>query len=234
MDKISYMGTELLLKIGLTQNEIKVYECLLAGDSSTAGEIIKKTGLFRPRVYGALDRLVNKGLASFVTINNLKTFQAANPTRISDYILEKEVELRELRENELAKLISVLGKKRISPKTDIRVYMGFKGVKTALEDMLEELKEGKGYVAFAGGQFRPKMGIYYDKFQKTKKRLNVKSRFLYDESMRDSKEILDTTQGKWRFHEKKYHSPTDMFIFNDKVIITIWGAEPYFSILIQN
>ena len=52
--------------------------------------------------------------------------------------------------------------------------------------------------------------------------------------MKGRKDILETTFGKWRFHEKKYHSPTDMFIFNDKVIITIWDAEPYFAIYIKN
>src|SRR3989344_1088262 len=227
------MGLEILSRIGLTRNEIKVYNSLFSLRSSTAGAIIKKTGLFRPRVYDSLDRLVNKGLVSFVVINGVKNFQAANPQRLSDFIREKESELEALRSNEIGSLITELTKRRKIPETNIQVYMG-NGVKTVLDDMLEELRGGKSYTAFAGGQFKPKMGAYYSKFQNSKRRLMVKSRFLYDESMRESKEILETTYGKWRFHEKKYHSPTDMFIYNDKVIITIWNAQPYFAIFIQN
>lgn len=228
------MGLEILSKIGLTPNEIKVYDALVSLGGTPAGETIKKTGLFRPRVYEALDRLIGKGLVSFVVINGVKNFQASNPQRLADYIEEKEVELKEMRETEIASLIKILEKKRRVPETDIRVYMGFKGVKTALDDMLNELKNSGSYVAFAGGQFKPKMGIYYDKFQNAKKRLMVKSRFLYDKTMKESKDILETTHGKWRFHEKKYHSPTDLFIYNDKIIMTIWNAEPYFAIYIKN
>ncbi|MCX6798553.1 MAG: hypothetical protein NTW59_00450 [Candidatus Diapherotrites archaeon] len=228
------MGLEILSRIGLTPNEIKVYDALLSLGSTPAGEIIKKTGLFRPRVYEVLDRLIGRGLVSFVVINGVKNFQASNPQRLADYIEEKEGELKDLREGEIGSLIRLLEKKRNVPETDIRVYMGFKGVKVVLDDMLNELRNSGSYVAFAGGQFKPKMGVYYDKFQNTKKRLRVKSRFLYDESMRERKDILETTFGKWRFHEKKYHSPTDMFIFNDKIIMTVWNAEPYFAIYIKN
>ncbi|MBU2101046.1 hypothetical protein KKG83_06905 [Candidatus Micrarchaeota archaeon] len=228
------MGLEVLGRIGLTPNEIKIYDALVSLGSSQAGEIIKKTGLFRPRVYDALDRLIGKGLVSFVVINGVKNFQASNPQRLADYIEEKELELKELRETEVSSLIKALEKKRSLPATDIKVYMGFKGVKLVLDDMLNELKHGGSYVAFAGGQFKSKMGIYYEKFQNKKKLFTVKSKFLYDESMKEQKDILERTYGKWRFHEKKYHSPTDLFIFNDKIIMTIWNAEPYFAICIKN
>jgi len=227
------MGLEILSRIGLTRNEIKVYNSLFSLRSSTAGAIIKKTGLFRPRVYDALDRLANKGLVSFVVINGIKNFQASNPKRISDYIEEKETELKNLRSNEISSLIKELDGGWKTPETDIQVYMG-NGVKTVLEDMLNELKDGGSYVAFAGGQFKPKMGVYYDRFQNKKKLFKVRSKFLYDESMKERKDILETTYGEWKFHEEKYHSPTDMFIFNEKVIITIWNAEPYFAICITN
>src|SRR3989338_5504173 len=106
------MGLEILSAIGLTKNEIKVYGVLFSQGSATAGQITKKVGLFRPRVYDALDRLVNKGMVSFVVINGIKNFQVSNPRRISDYVEEKELELKSLRTNEMEALINELEKRR--------------------------------------------------------------------------------------------------------------------------
>jgi predicted transcriptional regulator len=219
------MALEILSQAGLTPNEIKVYNALLSYDSTTAGNIIKRTGLFRPRVYESLDRLINKGLVSFVVKNGIKTFQASNPKRLADFVEEKENELKNFRERELAEIIKMLETKKKMPEVDVRLYSGFKGVKTALSDMLSELKDGGNYVAFAGGQFKSKMGIYYDQFQATKKRFHVHSRFLYDESMKNQRDILESTSGKWRFHEKEYHSPTDMFI-RQRVSAAVLGLIP--------
>ncbi|MDO8624892.1 MAG: hypothetical protein Q7R47_02325, partial [Candidatus Diapherotrites archaeon] len=33
---------------------------------------------------------------------------------------------------------------------------------------------------------------------------------------------------------QKFHAPTDMFIYHDTVLLTIWNAEPYFAIRIKN
>ena len=67
-----------LTKLGLTLNEAKVYFALLELGSTNAGEIIKKTKLHRNIVYDKLDKLIEKGLVSFVTIKNIKQFEVTS------------------------------------------------------------------------------------------------------------------------------------------------------------
>lgn len=62
----------LLVKLGLTTNEATVYDCLLGLGITTAGKIIKKTHLHRNIVYDNLEKLIKKGLVSFVIIKGIK------------------------------------------------------------------------------------------------------------------------------------------------------------------
>ena len=66
---------EISLKdFGLTQNEEKVYLKLLEIGSSSAGLLIKKTGMHRAAVYDNIDSLTEKGLVSHVIKANRKYF----------------------------------------------------------------------------------------------------------------------------------------------------------------
>ena len=70
------MDTIILKKIGLTDNEIKIYVTLLKIGSSTAYEISQKTGIYRVHVYDKLEQLMDKGLATYVYQGTKKIFQA--------------------------------------------------------------------------------------------------------------------------------------------------------------
>ena len=52
------METDILARIGLTQNEIKIYLRLLEMGSVPAGRLIKGVGLHRTVVYDTLERLL--------------------------------------------------------------------------------------------------------------------------------------------------------------------------------
>ena len=59
-------NSEILRKIGLTENEIKIYLNLLISGSSTAYEIGKQTGIYRVHVYDKLEQLMDKGLVTHI------------------------------------------------------------------------------------------------------------------------------------------------------------------------
>ena len=81
------MEEERLLEgLGLTKGEIKVYFALLEIGSSTTGEVIKKAKVSRSKVYEMLDRLIDRGLVSFVIRENTKYFEAADPDHILHYV----------------------------------------------------------------------------------------------------------------------------------------------------
>src|SRR3989338_647839 len=60
------MEAKILTEIGLTQKESEVYLALVELGSSSASNIIQKTGFHRAVVYDLLERLIEKGLVGHV------------------------------------------------------------------------------------------------------------------------------------------------------------------------
>ena len=79
----------------MTNNEIKVYLLLLGMGTVPAGEIIKKSELHRTCVYVVLERLLEKGLISYVVTSNVKYFEAVDPHQFLSYIDQKTDELKD-------------------------------------------------------------------------------------------------------------------------------------------
>ena len=83
------MKKSLLEDIGLTRSEINVYLALLELGSSTTGKIIDKAKVSSSKIYEVLDKLIQKGLVSFIIKSGIKYFQALPITYkyLSYYIL---------------------------------------------------------------------------------------------------------------------------------------------------
>src|SRR3989344_3115116 len=101
------MDKQLLQEIGLTNTEIKVYLSLLSIGVTSAGKIVEDTGIYRKNIYDALNKLIEKGLVTYVIENKIRYFQPKNPDNLLRYleekknkITEKEIEIK----NELPKL----------------------------------------------------------------------------------------------------------------------------------
>ncbi|MBI2129171.1 hypothetical protein HYU07_02935 [Candidatus Woesearchaeota archaeon] len=219
------MDAAKLEELGLTHNEALTYTALLEIGETKTGAIVKKTSLHRVLIYDALERLIKKGLATFVIKENRKYFQASDPNRLLDFLKEKE---------ELAKsLLPELSLKReiAKAKQQVSIYEGVRGLKSALQNMLKELSPKGTYCAFASGNMADTIGPYYDLYQKEKERNKIKSLIIYDEEFKKRKDILKITSGAIKFYPLTYF-PTDTFIYDDKVLIVIWNANPPFAVLI--
>jgi len=129
---------DILEDFGLSEAEAKVYLALLEIGSTLAGPIIKKTCLHRGTTYQILQRLIDKGLVSFVIKSGKRYFEATHPNRFLEILKEKEEKIQEI-------LPSLIQKKQLSKeKQEVNVYSGYNGIKTVCENMLEELKDGGG------------------------------------------------------------------------------------------
>lgn len=60
------MNTEILKEIGMTETEIKVYIALLEQGESLASKISLKAGVERAVTYHILEKLIKKGIVSYV------------------------------------------------------------------------------------------------------------------------------------------------------------------------
>ena len=93
------MIEENLSKLGFSPSEIKIYLHLLNNGSSYPNKISAETKLNRTNVYEALDRLVSKGVTSFINKNKVKWFEAKSPNSLLSLIKEKEEEFKATKNN---------------------------------------------------------------------------------------------------------------------------------------
>jgi sugar-specific transcriptional regulator TrmB len=216
-----------LEQLGLTHNEALTYKALLQTGETKTGSLVKKTKLHRVQIYDALESLINKGLASYVIKENIKYFQAADPSRLVDFVEEKKVIAEEM----LPQLN--LLKQEGNQKQTVSIYEGIKGLKSAMNNMLKELENTSDHYVFASGHMAEAMGSYYYVFQKIKKKKKIKTSILYDEAFRKRKDIISKTYYKIRYSPLSYF-PTDTWIYNNKVLIVTYTCKPPIAILIQS
>lgn len=220
----------MLEELGLSEAEAKVYLGLLDTGSTLAGPIIKKTGLHRGTTYQILQRLKEKGLVSSIIKGKKQHFEATNPERLLDVLMEKEEKLQGI----LPKLKA--RSEASKEKQEVTVYYGAKGVRSAIDKMLEELRPNGEYHDFGvSGLFRDVMGTYWDLFQKRKKTYGIKSHVIFNENVREKNpQLLKDYFGEYRFHPQEYASVTDTLIFKDTVILLIWTASPPVAVVIKS
>ena len=124
-----------LLKIGLTEGEAKVYLALSELGSSTVGPIVKKSSVAYSNIYDILNRLIDKGIVSFIIKNKTKYFQAAPPANLVDFLDKKEKQISEQKQS-LQKIIPDLEKlQELHPKQEAEIFLGKKGLRTAYEKL---------------------------------------------------------------------------------------------------
>jgi HTH-type transcriptional regulator, sugar sensing transcriptional regulator len=214
---------ELLKKWGLEEKEAKVYLALLKLREATATLIAEKTNLDRTLIYQLTNKLIEKGMVSYIIKNNVRYFSAANPKKILENLREKQKEV----EKAMPGLLELVNTKEEATKVEI--YRGKEGLKTVLNDIL---RIGKDYVVFGEeGRFQEVLPIDIHQFlmQIVKKKIHEK--VLVREDWRGK--AVKSKNSEFRYLPKKMISPSSTIIYGNKVCITVW-TPPFYAILIEN
>jgi len=143
------MESKQLTNLGLTDGEAKVYLALLKLGSSTVGPIVKESKIAYSNIYEVLERLIQKGLASFIIKQKTKYFQATEPYRLEEYLKNKEQEIQKQKKSlkELIPSLNALINSKES-KTDAEIFIGTKGLKTAYEKLGSNLTKKEEVLFF--------------------------------------------------------------------------------------
>lgn len=220
---------EALGRIGLTTNEIKVYLALLDLGSSLAGDVAKRANLHRRPTYDALNRLVEKGLVSYTIKAGKKSFHPADPERILGLVEEREKEIKEI-------LPEIKEKFRaVKVKIFSEIYEGKEGLKTIMENMLQERKE---WLTIGTTGKAPKiLPFYLEQFAKRRVGLGIKRKTLLADTKegREYYKILKM-QGliEVKFLPKEVKHPQTIWVWGDKVMIMLVSEEHPVMFLIDN
>ncbi|VVC03071.1 Sugar-specific transcriptional regulator TrmB [Candidatus Burarchaeum australiense] len=221
---------ELFEKMGLTPGERKCYLALLEVGLTSAGPLIKRTGMQKSAVYFCLERLLDKGLASFVIRNNVKYFEAAKPSRLLEYLERKEKALEESKAR-VRELLPALEK--IVPKKELRmarIYEGWEGMKSAFDDILDTLKSGDDYFVFSvspeGRQERFRRFI--KRFHVGRCRKKIVTKLLINEKLRDTvgRDREGEPYTEVKYVPASYLTPAAINVYGDKVLIALWTETP--------
>ncbi|UZE93548.1 MAG: hypothetical protein IB618_02100 [Candidatus Pacearchaeota archaeon] len=212
---------EQLRKVGLSNNEIKIYLNLIELGQSTATEIAHKTTLYRPYVYDTLKRLINKGLVSYVIKSGKKYFRAANPRTLLKNLQEKENLVKEI----LPRLLSL--EKKPKEEQRVEIYEGKEGFKSYMKEFIK-LKEvyGLGMRGKAWDILEYEMPVLVKKFIKNVK----KARFIANEEARRYFSKFPKTI-KTKYLPEEYGSPATTTIYGNKISISILYGKPFLIII---
>jgi len=224
------METELFQQIGLSKSEAKVYLTLSELGSSTTGPIMDHAKVSSSKIYGILSRLIEKGLVSSVIKSKTRYYQASAPESLLDYIKEKEEELKK-HEEKIKEVIPQLKlqQKLIENKQEAQLYTGWKGIMNAFIFMLDNLRPGEDYIAFAQTPHEEESKeviLFFNQYQKKReqKKLNVK--LIADKSQKYIFESEPYIKFK-NFHVKFVRNcPPGIVIARDNIFISTFKPSP--------
>jgi HTH-type transcriptional regulator, sugar sensing transcriptional regulator len=229
------MYEDILAEIGLTKSEIAVYFALLKIGSSTTGKIIKESKISSGKAYLILDKLILKGLVTYVIKSGKKHFHAKDPERLIDYLDEKTEKL-EKKKKKLKKIIPSLKaefKEKNPPLAE--VYEGIKGFKTFYDWSLKELKKGETIdIMGAPKKANEKFQAYFMEWNKKRVKIGIKMRILYNHNCKiygEKRKKLKLTQV--RYMREQLETPAWINIFKDYVV-TINVHDDPICFLIKN
>ena len=213
------MNTEELQEFGLSNTEAKVYLALLELGKSKAGEITKKSTVNRTNVYDALERLIEKGLVSYVSENNKKSFEAVNPKRLQEILKDKQ--------EKLGKTINELQTKynKSQKKEDASVFRGKKGIKSIFEDIINDKNDLFAY----GGEsrFKEMFPFYQKHWNDERAKLGIKVKIIYNEKVKEIKKKEQLKLLEMKFLPETYNFPSMVLVYGNKVVTIVWLDEPF-------
>jgi len=228
------MNISELIKLGFNKNEAKVYLSLVKFGNADAGMIIKDTKFHKNIVYDNLEKLIDKGIVTFVIENNVKVFKIANSKMLIELFEEEAKEVEE-RKNIALKISKEIDKKirEIPFKQEATVYRGVKGVKSFYYKGIENNQDT---LAFGAPQESIDiMGeIFWRNLQVRRKAKNIHAKLIFNPSIRDYGETIKNSLTEVRYFERDFEPMSETHIQGDEVGIIVWTKEPLLFLIRDN
>lgn len=220
------MDEQLLEEIGLTKGEIKVYLTLLKTGETTTGRIIGTAQISGGKVYVILDKLIKKGLVSFIVKEKTKYFSATSPDKILDYVNEKESSLSEKKKKIQAQLPSLLKINKTGKKYDSRLFLGYGGIKTAIFEVLNTTSPKDEILIMGVNLSRDeKYNLLWRNWHSDRIKKGLSCKILFSQKDSDFFKMFSKMK-KTEAKVLEGITPSSVGIFKDQIILTTYEEEP--------
>ncbi len=213
----------ILKEIGFEENEIATYISLLKLGSATATQVSKESDIERTLTYKILDKLIDKGLATYSIENKKRYFYPSKPEKILEDLKEKLQHFKDILPS-----ISSLAKVQKETETRVEIYRGKEGLKKLVHEILI-IK--RNYVTIGGETNFAKLFSYFGKYwMKQLEKHKIKERVILREGVGIT---LKSKNSQFRFLPKEYPLPAAFGVIENKVGIIIL-SEPFLAVVIEN
>jgi len=204
-----------LQDFGLTENEAQIYLILLHLGSASASEITQKSKIHRINVYDILERLQEKGLVSYVIVGKRKNYEASDPQKI--------LEIEEERKKKIEQILPELSSQRALNKApqEATIFKDRKGIRVILDEITKSKTEI--YLFASGWGFKENFPDYYDIWHERFKTNKVKIKCLISNKFQKLKIPKPL---EYRFLPSEFVFPSTTAVYEDKVFIIMWSAQP--------
>ncbi|MBD3252848.1 MarR family transcriptional regulator [Candidatus Pacearchaeota archaeon] len=220
------MEKGILTEIGLTNNESIIFMTLAQSGPQSASELAKNTGLNRPYIYYALERLLEKGFISKITLDKKTRYQSLSFDQI---IFSEQEKIKTIKK--IADEIKTLKSKR-DETIDLELLKGRFSLKTIFKRAMNELKPND--IVYSIGIDEEKMEeiepVYLAKILNFSKENNIKENALIKKG---SKALDYAKSTSYRFLDSEIIGDTAKIIYQDTVIEIIYG-NPIYAIIIKS
>jgi len=207
---------EELQEIGLNRRESICYSALSELGSSKIGVICKKTGIPSSKIYEILNKLIQKGLVSYIIKGKIKHYQASDPKVLLSYIEEKRKKIKEI-------LPQLLLKQKLSKKQSVEMFEGQKALFSLFIDLIKDAKSRELYLVFSINEENKneQANIFFRNLtlRRKQKRLDVRL-------LKNIKYYKKEKHTKLKIRYTKFSLPQGITIFRNYVIILSWIDSP--------
>jgi len=221
---------EILKSIGLTDAEAKVYTALLDLGTTTIGPLADKSKVSYSKIYLLLEKLIDKGLASYMIKEKTKYFSAGNPKKILEYLELKKSSI-DKQKSEIEKIMPEIEArmKLLKEKEYMTIYEGYEGFKTAYYESMQKLAKGEEVLvmgATAGQNTGKRYSLLFKKIHEERNAKGIIMHIIFNEDFRKNNDIgfyKKQKNTKVRFLLKE--TPCGINIQGERVMIIYWQKE---------
>ncbi|MFA5796608.1 MAG: helix-turn-helix domain-containing protein [Candidatus Woesearchaeota archaeon] len=222
------MQLENLKELGLSDGQIRVYSALLSLGTSSLGGIQEKTSIERRNIYDILNKLIEKGLVSYIAENGKKSYQCTHPNNIIEDIQEKQKKLEQL-QTQVPSMIAFYEQVKVDIHAE--VFRGNDAIKALLMDVLN-YKESY-WIGGNSGVERTSLKFWFGHWMKKR----VERKHLMYDLVDHGTFLEDLKPTDIKTHRKNYYkycslppqlsSPMIMIIYGNKVAQLLWQKKPF-------
>ena len=203
---------EIFYDLGFDKKETEIYLALTKLNQSRVSDLLKVTKIERRTIYDVLERLLQKGYATYFKENNTQIYKPIKPEIILKKLEDKQKDFEKI----IPQIKSLEEKEN---HTEVEILKGKQGIWTIFREILNE-KEHLGM-----GDLEPFLKEYLlesKKFIEQMKKTKHKEKIIYPKGQK----ITKTQFGEYKEISKDLLPPIQTIIYKDTVVQFILDEVP--------